>query len=114
MEINGTNLSMTRGDSKTITVSCKDQNGNKIILDTGDTVYFTVKRNPMVSEILIQKIITIFNEGDAIIEIEPEDTENLSFGGYQYDIQWVSSAGRVTTIVKPSNFLIEPEITNVR
>ena len=55
---------------------------------TGDTVYFTVKRSSIVDEIALQKIVTEFNEdGNCIIEIAPNDTKDLEFRSYVYDIQ---------------------------
>jgi hypothetical protein len=111
MKIEGTNLSMVRGDSETITISCFDDEGEKINLQYGDTIYFTVKLNTQVEQKLIQKIITVFDGGNAIIDIEPEDTKALSYRSYRYDIQWVSSEGRVVTIIRPSIFTIEPEVT---
>ena len=44
MKIQGTNISMTRGDSEAIKVTVKDTLGNVIPLVTGDTIYFTVPR----------------------------------------------------------------------
>lgn len=110
MKINGTNLAMTRGDSETITIKVKEGT-DYVNLEFGDTIYFTVKINTNVAEKLIQKVITAFDAGVAVIEIEPEDTKNLAPRGYQYDIQWVDKNGRVTTIVAPSVFKIEPDVT---
>ena len=43
MEIQGYNISMIRGDTETIKVSCKDAQGVDVPLEDGDTLYFTVK-----------------------------------------------------------------------
>lgn len=112
MRVDGTNLSMIRGDTESITVSCRDkETGEFLPFENGDTVYFTVKINAAVETKLIQKIIKIFDEGKAVIEIEPEDTKPLAYRSYRYDVQWVTAAGRVTTIVPPSTFVVEQEIT---
>jgi hypothetical protein len=110
MKIEGTNLSMIRGDSETITIKVKSD-GVYVDLEFGDTIYFTVKLNTSVETKLIQKIITAFDAGIAVIDIEPEDTKLLAPKSYKYDIQWVTAAGRVTTIIPPSIFTIEPEVT---
>lgn len=111
MKVDGTNLSMIRGDTEAITVSCTDQDNIKIPFVPGDTVYFTVKLNTGTATKLISKVITVFTEGNAVIDIEPEDTKDLQYKVYKYDIQLVSQLGRVTTLVAPALFSIEPEIT---
>ena len=45
MEIQGYNISMIRGDTETIKVSCKDTNGVDVSFEYGDTLYFTVKQS---------------------------------------------------------------------
>jgi|CZCB01.1.fsa_nt_gi hypothetical protein len=111
MRVNGTDLAMIRGDSESITLSLKD--GDAVIpFVTGDTVYFTVKVSPIVDEIALQKIVTEFNEdGNCIIEIAPNDTKDLRFISYVYDIQLNRFDGTVTTIVPCSKFAILPEVT---
>ena len=110
MQVDGTNLTMIRGDSETITVSAEEVDGTALPFETGDTVYFTVKANSLTTTKLIQKAITVFDVGNAVIEIEPADTSSLKYGQYRYDVQWVHD-GRVTTVVPPSAFIIAQEIT---
>lgn len=111
MEINETNISMIRGDSETITVYCEDNNGAKVNFETGDTIYLTVKQSVNSERKILQKIITEFVNGEAIIEIFPEDTKDFSFRAYVYDIQLTRADGTVTTIIPPSDFVIEGEVT---
>jgi hypothetical protein len=111
VKIVGTSIYMTRGDSETITVSIRDSDGNDIPLAAGDTIYFTVKSSIEATEKAFQKVITNFTDGKAIINILPEDTKSLPFTELVYDVQWTSAAGKVTTIIKPSKFIIEGEVT---
>lgn len=111
MVIKDTDITMIRGDSETIIVAVKDVNENKIELENGDTIYLTIKGHPRDEKKILQKIITIFDEGKAIIEIEPEDTKHCKFKDYFYDIQLTDKNGRVTTIIPPSKFTIESEVT---
>ena len=77
MKVNGSNLTMIRGDSESIALSLKRDDAI-IPFNQGDTVYFTVKHRYSTKDITLQKIITEFNEdGNCIIEIEPEDTKKL-------------------------------------
>lgn len=111
MNVNGQNLSMTRGDSETITVALYDLNETQVPFNTGDTVYFTIKSHPSQTEKILQKIITIFNSGSAIIEIVPNDTKSLPFRKYIYDIQLTRADTTVTTIIPTSIFEILEEVT---
>lgn len=113
MKVDGTNLSMIRGDTESITISIADNDANPVVLVTNeDTIYFTVKLNTSTESKIMQKILTTFDvEGNAIVEIEPQDTKELLYKSYKYDIQWVNNNGDVRTIVPPSVFTIEPEVT---
>lgn len=98
------NIAMTRGDSESITVTCS------VPFTSGDTVYFTVREDAE-SGIVLQKVITEFADGRAIIPILPEDTEPLDFGTYLYDIQVTRAGGVVTTLIIPSRFKLNEEVT---
>lgn len=112
MKVQGTDLSMIRGDSETITVSCADINNQPIQFNSGDLLYFTVKEKTTVEDKLIQKIVSSFEtDGTAIIELSPIDTKNLRFKTYVYDIQWIKLDDSVVTIVPPSKFTILEEVT---
>lgn len=111
MIIQGTNISMTRGDSETIKVTVKDTLGNVVPLVTGDTIYFTVREYIQSTTKIIEKIITEFDDGKALININPEDTNDLSYISYVYDIQLTKENGTVKTIVTPSKLTITGEVT---
>lgn len=111
MKVNGTNISMIRGDTETITVSCQDIDGTEILFETGDKIYFTIKENTKTAVKILQKLITTFQDGKAIIEIDPIDTKSLKYQTFVYDVQWVDESGRVTTVVPPSKFVIADEVT---
>ena len=111
MKIQGTNISMTRGDSEAIKVTVKDTLGNIIPLVTGDTIHFTVRESIRHTTKIIEKIITEFDDGQALITINPQDTNNLSFASYVYDIQLTKENGTVKTIIRPSQLTITGEVT---
>ncbi len=98
------NITMTRGDSESITVRCS------VPFEDGDTVYFTVREDPE-SEIYLQKIIEDFPDGEAVIPLYPEDTEGMDFGSYVYDIQVTRANDTVTTLIMPSKFKLTEEVT---
>jgi hypothetical protein len=98
------NITMTRGDSESLTVTCSVPFAN------GDTVYFTVREDAE-SEILLQKVIEEFPDGAAVIPIYPEDTEGMDFGNYVYDLQVTWADGTVKTVIDPSSFRLNEEVT---
>ncbi len=105
MTIQGTKISMTRGDSETLTVSLAND-----AFAPGDEVFFTVR--PAVAEpVALQKTVTDFPGGRAVITIEPGDTAGLDFGRYVYDIQLTRASGAVTTLIKPAAFVLTEEVT---
>ena len=111
MKIDGTNISMIRGDSESITVSCLNAAGNPIPLVAGDIIYLTVKSSIATEVKIFQKEIITFTDGKAIIEILPSDTKTLQFIPLVYDVQLTKANGVVTTIIPPSKFVIEGEVT---
>lgn len=111
MKISGSNISMIRGDSETISVSCQDTLGDPIPLVTGDKIYFTVKDNVNTEIKILQKVIENFVDGVAYIDILPSDTKQLKYKEYVYDIQLTLADQTITTIIPPSKFKIEGEVT---
>lgn len=99
MKVIGTNISMIRGDSETILVSCMDVNDSPIALVNGDLIYFTIKERITSTANVLQKIVSTFQDGKAYISILPNDTKNLYFKKYVYDIQLTRADQSVTTLV---------------
>lgn len=111
MILNGTEIKMTRGDSESLFVSCVDAENNAFDFEAGDTVYLTVKKNINTDVIELQKVITEFDDGGATFTFAPNDTKDMDFGSYVYDIQLTQQDGTITTIVKPSRFILCGEVT---
>ena len=111
MKIIGNSIFMIRGDSETITVSLQ-QDGVDVPLVAGDTIYLTVKSDTQIDEKILQKTVTSFADGKAVITILPADTKSLPAPiELMYDVQLSKADGSVITIVKPSKFVVEGEVT---
>ena len=110
MTITGTNMSMIRGDTEAFTVACAEDGVARPFV-TGDTVYFTVKKTVSDTEKALQKVITSFTNGKALVDISPIDTKNLDAKPYVYDIQIVFSNGTKKTVISPSVFELTSEVT---
>jgi hypothetical protein len=111
MTITGTNISMVRGDSEALTIILREENGDQIDFEDGDTVYFTMREALGDTVTILQKVVVGFLDGEAVIEIEPADTSSLFFKTYVYDIQWTRADGQIKTIVPASDFTILAEVT---
>ena len=96
---------MTRGDSESLTVTCA-----QIPFTAGDTIYLTLREDAE-SEIAMQKVVTDFSDGAAVIGIDPADTEGMEFGDYVYDIQLTRADGTITTLVPISRWRLTEEVT---
>ena len=110
MTINGEDISMIRGDTESLTVSITEDGEAKDFVD-GDTVYFTVKANKETTTKTLQKTVTSFTDGAAVIEIAHADTSSLTVGIYDYDIQATFADGTVKTVIGPAYFELLPEVT---
>lgn len=104
MKVSGTGLAMTRGDSESISVTISGYD-----IQPGDFLEMTIRRR-IGSPVVFYRKITEFSGNTALINILPEDTNALQTGDYVYDLQ-LTFGGAVKTIVKPSTFTLEDEVT---
>lgn len=106
MKVEDTKISMVRGDTEYLFVTCLNYE-----LQDGDKVELTVRKKPSDVTKLIHIVTTEFTDGEANIKIKPEDTSKLAPGEYKYDIQITFANGDVKTIVPCSSFVLIPEVT---
>ena len=82
-----------RGDTVPISFDLTDKNGNPLNLDDVE-IYFTVKKNYNKSDYVIQKRYSIgdieINGTKASFILEHNDTAELKYGEYVYDIEFLS------------------------
>lgn len=100
-ESNSSQLSITmpRGDIRPVYFTVYENNGDdeeKTMYDGNfDEIYFTVKTGYNKKEYLFQKRLStgeieLLEDGVYQFVIEPEDTDNLKFGAYVFDIELVA------------------------
>lgn len=97
------NIKLTRGDTAILTLSVT-RNGSAYDFSS-DLVQFTVKRNTVTEDILIQKT---FN--GTSITINPSDTKNLQYTNLKYDVQIITNTNKVYTVITPKDFIITEEV----
>lgn len=118
MDFKGNDIYLRKGDNSSLVVYLVDDNGNQITFQNGDIVYLTVKRDLLSQNKIIQKVITEFTKGEALINFVPKDTKNLETRSYYYDIQYTKADGFTKTIIPPNasdktpRFHITPEVTH--
>lgn len=100
---NSQNIKLTRGDSASFKLTVKQ--GTETYDFSNDLVQFTVKRNVVTEQIIIQKT---FNNGS--IDIEPSDTKDLYYGDLMYDVQIITPLGKVYTVIGPCIFELTDEV----
>lgn len=76
-------ITLTRGDTASLTLTIKDAEEQSYDF-SDDVVKFGIKRSPFDKECVIEKVV---DSETGIIEFKPEDTEQLEFGDYLYDIE---------------------------
>lgn len=104
-------MKIIRGDTKSYKFQRKDAEGHAIT-QKADKIYFTVKKNNQVLEPIFQKTIddmTFDNDGTYHFTIEPEDTNNLEYGNYYYDIERIYEGNKKT--ISRGQFKVDYEIT---
>lgn len=97
-------ISLTRGDTGYLELAMK--NGDQD-WEVGDTVTLSVKKDIESEDYLFQKQV----QAGQVIIIYPEDTRDLEYGRYIYDIQVNTVLGEVFTIIGPAKFKLTKEVT---
>lgn len=105
LKIENNDIYLTRGDTASIEISLVDENGNEYVLDDEDRLVFTLKNSEHHKDELISKMITV-----GVLHIEHEDTKDLTFGKYKYDVQLSTKNGEVFTVIEPSLFVLLEEV----
>ena len=88
-------IRMARGDLETRNIKLKTKSGDPYELLPND-IYFTVKKNANDKDYVFQKrlsdgTIIYVGIGEYAFSIQPEDTDGLSFGTYDFDIEVVKN-----------------------
>lgn len=105
--VSGTNIELTRGDTFKRTLALTDAEGNPFIPSNNDVIRFALKKKVKDETVLINKIIP---NDTLLLKIDPEDTKELPFGDYVYDIQITYPNGDVDTFITVSKFKITEEV----
>jgi hypothetical protein len=104
-------IKIVRGDTKRLCFQRIDPEGNPI-LEKASKIYFTVKKSNYAKEPLFQKTIDDMEfdeEGIYHFTIETDDTSEITYGNYVFDIE-VKEFNYTQTIAQGA-FIIAKEVT---
>lgn len=107
VRVNGTTITMTRGDTLTVQIAINKADGTPYEPEQGDAVRFALKKDYSDKAPLIMKTIDI---EDLCLTLVPNDTKKLAFGDYVYDIELTQEDGTVDTFVAKARFKITEEV----
>ncbi len=107
------NFEIVRGDNKSIFIQLTDN--NEVDNQKVEKMFFSVKNDGYENDVLFQKKLDAgikFDDSTGIYEILifPEDTDDLDFCNYKYDLQIIDN--NIKETLMSGFFSILEEITN--
>ena len=98
---------LTRGDTFKAHLTINYPDGSVYTPKEGDSIRFALKENIEDEECLIWRDIPI---DTMLLVLYPEDTKELEFGSYVYDIQLTKANGDVDTFITASKLKLTAEV----
>lgn len=105
-------IEFVRGTTNCFEVALKDPDGNAVQMQEGEKLIFGVKSNKNNAEYDLKKIITMDSlvDGAYVVRLDPEDTIDLPFGNYYYDVGF-QTEDAYYMVVECSPFILSSNIT---
>lgn len=107
VDVSGTSITMTRGDTARISVYIVDAEGEPYTPGNQDVIRFAMKKDYKDAEPLLLKDIPV---DTMTLVINPEDTKQLAFGAYVYDIELTREDGSVDTFIDRAKIKLTEEV----
>lgn len=107
VDINGTTIRMTRGDTLKVYVTPSYKDGTPYEPIQGDRIRFALKHKIDDEEPIILREIPI---DTLLLHVLPEETKGLSYGTYVYDIEITYANGDVDTFITKAPFKLTEEV----
>lgn len=106
-KIKNNKISMTRGDTLKCKINVTGPDGQEYIPEEGDKILFAVKKASTDKECLFTVDVPY---DTCLLHIKPEDTKDLEFGTYKYDMSITLSNGDVHTFIEVTDLTLTEEI----
>ncbi len=104
-------IQLTRGDTARLGVDLvselEDGTKQPYSVQSDDVLTLSVKKRREDFKPCIEKVV----KGSANFHIKPEDTAELEFGSYVYDVQIKTAEGDVCTVIENKTFKIGVEVS---
>ena len=98
-------ITLTRGDDAQLVINITDSTGAVRDMFTDDLLTMTVRDK--INGTLLFQITTNTNT----LTILPTHTKDIEFGSYIYDVQLRTFDGKTYTVIIPSSFILDKEVT---
>lgn len=98
---------LTRGDTALIEVELLNEDGEEYTPESGDHLYFRLKQSTTAKVILIEKEIDM---DTMVLELTEDDTKDLKFAVYKYEIELVTANNYHFTVIANADFEIGVEL----
>lgn len=107
-KLNGFDLTITRGDTASIEFTFTGDAPSE-----SDRVIAAMKPDKKKKDTLWEKTLERTADGKYVLRIESQDTEDLKFGNYWYDIRVLYEDGEIVTPMEPARFTVGEVVTNL-
>ena len=109
VSINGSTITMTRGDTLDALVEIFQPDGSPYPVQPGDVIRFALKQNYSDREPLLLKEIP---HDSMNLRLESSETKRLIAGGvpFVYDIEITMADGTVDTFIERAKFIVTEEV----
>lgn len=106
-------LEIVRGTTIEFLLIIKDQDESIYTLKANEKLIFGVKLEPEKGDYILKKVITSKNKhGDGyLVSLKPEDTQDLEFKDYRYDVGLQTADGDYYMVIPFSPFIVEKSVT---
>lgn len=106
-KVRNNTIYLTRGDTFKAVITITNPDGTVYHPAEGDSIRFALKEDVSDEECIILRDIPI---DTMLLIIYPEDTKELEFGSYVYDIQLTKANGDIDTFITASKLKLTAEV----
>ena len=106
-------LEIVRGTTNAFGISVKNAEGEKLVLESEQSLVFGLKRHEFDQDRVLVKKFSGSTDSGYYLELKPEDTADLQPGQYYYDIGLQQGASVFYNVVELSPFLIKANATRL-
>lgn len=102
-------ITISRGDTAAVEITISGDTPQ----DSNDVVVASLKQSAEQKRCIWRKELQKISEDTWILVIDSEDTINLPFREYAWDLRILYADGNVTTPFSPQPFVVSPVITDI-